>query len=34
VAADMTIKQIAVEHEIGTAEVYEILRNAAKKAQE
>jgi hypothetical protein len=34
VAADMTVKQIAVQHEIGTAEVYEILRNAAKKAQE
>jgi hypothetical protein len=34
VAADMTIKQIAVQHEIGTAEVYEKLRNVAKKAQE
>ena len=33
VAADMTIKQIAVQHEIGTAEVYEILRNAAKKSK-
>jgi hypothetical protein len=32
VAADMTVKQIAVQHEIGTAEIYEILRNAAKKS--